>query len=85
MAVDRGTPTGTDLNGLDAPDYATAVNEEIRALWDSGSLIALTGVTGTNALGATCTPAFVAGYATGMQFTLTAPATNTGANCMPVA
>jgi hypothetical protein len=78
MAVDRLLPVSTTPGAVTGDSYMDAVQEEVTALWNTGTVITLSGVAGTaNAIVRTATPAMTAGLANGMNFILRATATNT--------
>jgi hypothetical protein len=77
MAVDRLLPVSTTPGAITGDSYMDAVQEEVTALWNTGTVITLTAVAGTNTITATATPAMTAGLANGMNFILRAAATNT--------
>lgn len=74
MAVDRSTPTSGPLSGS---SYATAVNEEVDALWDRVP-VTLGGVAGTNTITATASPTLDA-YAAGQGYWIVPANTPTAA------
>lgn len=80
MAVDRSTPTSGPLSGA---SYATAVNEEVAALWGRVP-VTLGTVAGTaTAITALATPTLDA-YAAGQRYYLIPASTNTGATTLNV-
>jgi len=78
MALDRLLPVSTTPGAVTGDSYMDAVQEEVTGLWDR-SVITLTGVSGTNTITATVTPALTAGLVSGMMFILIPAATNTTA------
>jgi hypothetical protein len=77
MAVDRLLPVSTTPGAITGDSYMDAVQEEVTGLWNTGTVLTLSAVSGTNTITATLTPALTAGLADGMNFILRAAATNT--------
>lgn len=74
MAVDRSTPTAGPLSGT---AYATAVNEEVAALWNRVP-VTLGTIAGTNTITALASPTLTA-YAAGQAYYIIPANTITGA------
>lgn len=79
MAVDRLTDTSGSAGPLSGNTYLNQVSEEIKAIWDSGTVLTLTAVSGTNTIAATLAPVLSAGLGNGMNVILKPAATNSGA------
>jgi hypothetical protein len=77
MAVDRLLPVSTTPGAVTGDSYMDAVQEEVTGLWNTGTVLTLSAVAGTNTITATLAPAMTAGLANGMNFILRAAATNT--------
>lgn len=80
MTVDRLTPGSGATPPVFGSSYMDGVAEELRALWDNGSVIKLAvdaGLSSANLIVATCAPAFVSGIQDGMKFIFEAPSTST--------
>jgi len=79
MTVDRLTDGSATPGPRTGNDYLDQVAEEILALWNTASVITISGVSGTNTITGTITPPLISGFLDGMNFILTPVATNTGA------
>jgi len=79
MALDRLTDGSGTPGPLTGNTYLDQVAEEILGLWNTASVITISGVSGTNTITGTITPALISGFLDGMNFILTPVATNTGA------
>ena len=79
MALDRLTDGSGTPGPLTGNTYLDQVAEEILGLWNTASVITISGVSGTNTITGTITPALLSGFVDGMNFILTPVATNTGA------